>query len=82
MTDNPSGKPETFEASLSRLEQIVAQLERGDLALEESLQLYEEAIAKARHCQGRLAEAESRIEVLTQEAHKVIEKAAGENGRR
>lgn len=75
-------KAESFEASLSRLEQIVTQLERGDLALEDSLRLYEEAIAKARHCQARLQEAESRIEVLTQEAQKVIGKAAGEGAGR
>ena len=66
---------ESFETALSRLEQIVGSLEKGDLSLEESLKLYEEGISRARFCQDRLEEAEAKIEVLSQDARKVLERA-------
>lgn len=53
-----------FESSLARLERIVRELERGDLPLEKSLQLFEEGVRLTRECQQRLSEAERRIEVL------------------
>jgi exodeoxyribonuclease VII small subunit len=67
---------ESFETALSRLEQIVGALEKGDLSLEDSLKLYEEGIARARFCQERLEEAESKIEVLSQDARRVLDRAA------
>lgn len=54
----------TFEASLEALEQIVQQLESGDLPLEKSLELFEQGIRLSRECQDRLSQAERRIEVL------------------
>jgi exodeoxyribonuclease VII small subunit len=54
----------TFEASLEALEQIVHELERGDLPLEKSLELFEQGIRLSRECQERLSQAERRIEVL------------------
>jgi exodeoxyribonuclease VII small subunit len=54
----------TFEASLEALEQIVAQLEDGDLPLEKSLELFEQGIRLSRECQDRLSQAERRIEIL------------------
>ena len=54
----------TFEASLEALEQIVRQLESGDLPLEKSLELFEQGIRLSRECQDRLSQAERRIEVL------------------
>lgn len=54
----------TFEASLEALEQIVRQLEDGDLPLEKSLELFEHGIRLSRECQERLSQAERRIEVL------------------
>ena len=54
----------TFEASLNELERIVKQLEDGDLALEESLKLFEDGVRLSRECRERLANAERRIEVL------------------
>ena len=53
-----------FEASLSRLEEIVTELEGGELPLEQSLKLFEEGIKLARICHARLEEAERKIEVL------------------
>ena len=57
----------TFEDSLARLEQIVGQLEAGKLPLEESLKVFEEGVALARHCAKYLEEAERRIELLTKD---------------
>lgn len=57
-----------FESSLKELEQIVKQLEDGDLDLEESLKLFEEGVRLSRECRERLTNAERRIEVLMKEA--------------
>ena len=56
--------PKTFEASLEALEQIVHELESGDLPLEKSLELFEDGIRLSRQCQERLSQAERRIEIL------------------
>jgi exodeoxyribonuclease VII small subunit len=53
-----------FEAALSRLEDIVKELEAGDLPLEQSLKLFEEGIRLSRICNKRLADAERRVEIL------------------
>ncbi len=57
----------TFEECLTRLEQIVGQLEAGNLALEESLKIFEEGIGLARHCARYLEDAERRIEALARD---------------
>jgi exodeoxyribonuclease VII small subunit len=56
-----------FEDCLARLEQIVGQLEAGNLSLEESLKVFEEGVALSRHCTRYLDEAERRIELLTRD---------------
>jgi exodeoxyribonuclease VII small subunit len=53
-----------FEAALRELEQIVEQLEAGDLPLERSLELFEQGVSLSRACQKRLDEAERRVEIL------------------
>jgi exodeoxyribonuclease VII small subunit len=53
-----------FEAALSRLEEIVAELESGELSLEQSLKLFEEGVKLARICNARLEEAERKVEIL------------------
>ena len=50
---NPQNK--TFEESMARLEQIVRAMERGDVALEESLKLFQEGTELVRSCQKRTA---------------------------
>ena len=57
-----------FEASLASLEKIVRELERGDLPLEKSLELFEQGVRLSRECQERLNQAERRIEVLLRDA--------------
>ena len=56
-----------FEECLARLEQIVAALESGNLPLEESLKVFEEGVALARHCGRYLEDAERRIEMLAKD---------------
>jgi exodeoxyribonuclease VII small subunit len=63
MTD-PSIKD--FEAAIAELETIVKRLEEGDLALEQSLALYERGVQLSRFCHARLEEAEHRIEILNE----------------
>lgn len=75
MSAGKEEEKESFETALSRLEKIVGSLEKGDLSLEESLKLYEEGIARARFCQERLEEAEAKIEVLSQDARKVLDRS-------
>lgn len=62
--ENGKEQGRTFEASLEALEQIVRQLEDGDLPLEKSLELFEQGIRLSRECQERLSQAERRIEIL------------------
>jgi exodeoxyribonuclease VII small subunit len=54
-----------FEKALDELEQIVRRLERGEVPLEESIQIYERGEALKRHCESLLKRAEARIEKIT-----------------
>ena len=51
----------TFEQSLTRLEQIVKQLEQGDAPLAESLGLFEEGAGLVRACEKMLNEAQQKV---------------------
>lgn len=55
----------SFEQALKELEGIVSRLERGDVALEESITIYERGEALRGHCDRVLKQAEARIEKLT-----------------
>jgi exodeoxyribonuclease VII small subunit len=57
-----------FEAALARLEELVKELEQGDLPLEQSLKLFEEGIKLSRICNRRLEDAERRVELLLKDA--------------
>lgn len=54
----------TFEDAMTRLEEIVAQLENGGQTLNESLRLFEEGIKLARECSRQLTEAKGKLEQL------------------
>ena len=54
----------TFEESLKKLEVIVDQLERGDLALEESIKLFEEGVNLSNACKKELETAEGKVQLL------------------
>lgn len=53
-----------FEKKLTRLEEIVAKMEKGDLTLEDSLKLFEEGVQLSRECNVKLNEAEAKIKQL------------------
>lgn len=53
-----------FETALTRLEEIVSELESGELPLEQSLKLFEEGVKLARICNARLEQAERKVEIL------------------
>ncbi|NOT11815.1 MAG: exodeoxyribonuclease VII small subunit [Methylococcaceae bacterium] len=53
-----------FEDSLAELEQLVTQLEQGDISLEESLKFFERGVNLTRICQKALQEAEQKVQIL------------------
>ena len=59
---NPQNK--TFEESMARLEQIVRAMERGDVALEESLKLFQEGTELVRRCQKLLDDAQLQVKKI------------------
>lgn len=56
-----------FEDALNRLEEIVEELEKGDLPLEETIKKFEEGINLCKFCRRKLEEAELKIEKLMEE---------------
>ncbi len=58
-------KPIHFEKSMTELQDIVMQLEQGELSLEDSLKQFEKGITIARKCQDILNQAEHKIELLS-----------------
>ncbi len=61
-----------FEASLARLEELVDQMEEGDLTLEESLKAFEAGVKLTRECQQALQAAEQKVEVLMRQNDELI----------
>ncbi len=55
---------ETFEQSMQRLEQIVRAMERGDVALEESLKLFQEGTELVRSCGKILEDAQLQVKKI------------------
>lgn len=64
---NQSNK--TFEENMGRLEQIVRAMERGDVALEESLKLFQEGTELVRSCGKLLDEAELQVKKIMTDAN-------------
>ena len=54
----------TFEEAMAALESVVTQLERGEVALEQSIALYERGAALKAHCAAKLAKAEEKVELI------------------
>ena len=59
---NPQNK--TYEESMARLEQIVRAMERGDVALDESLKLFQEGTELVRSCQKLLDDAQLQVKKI------------------
>jgi exodeoxyribonuclease VII small subunit len=66
----PSDEP-GFDQVLTRLREIVARLESGELSLEQALAVYEDGVQLARRGHDLLASAEKRVEILVQVGGKV-----------
>jgi exodeoxyribonuclease VII small subunit len=64
----PKKTAETFESALERIEQIAAQMENGDLPLDQLVVVYEEGLRLVRFCSQRLEEAEKRLQTITRDA--------------
>jgi exodeoxyribonuclease VII small subunit len=64
MSDTPVSEM-TFEEALSALEQVVSQLERGEVALDQSIQLYERGAELRKRCEDELRKAEEKVAALT-----------------
>jgi exodeoxyribonuclease VII small subunit len=62
----------SFEAALRELESIVTSLERGDVALEESITIYERGDALKKRCEALLSQAEERVEKIRAAEGKAI----------
>lgn len=66
MTEKPIEKM-SFEEALAALEQVVGQLEGGQVPLEQSIALYERGDALKKHCEARLGEAELKVRKIVAE---------------
>lgn len=66
-------KPVKFEEAIEKLEGFIAQLEQGEVPLDESLKLFEEGMELAKWCESRLTEVEGRIETLTKSGSILME---------
>jgi len=60
--------PQSFEAGLQMLENIVKEMESGDLLLERALELFERGVKLSETCRKQLEAAESRVEILIRRA--------------
>lgn len=64
MTDRPIAEL-SFEEAMKELESVVSQLERGDVALEESIRLYQRGADLKKRCEAKLKEAEEKVAAIT-----------------
>lgn len=55
----------TFEQAMAELEKVLGMLERGDVALDESIALYERGAALKKRCDAKLKEAEEKVAAIT-----------------
>jgi exodeoxyribonuclease VII small subunit len=62
----------SFEEAMAALEAVVGQLERGDVALEQSIALYERGAALKAHCAGKLKDAEEKVELIRAQEGRAI----------
>ena len=63
-TERPVVESLSFEQALAELERIVSDLERGDVPLDRSIEIYERGEALKKHCEKLLKAAEDRIEKI------------------
>ncbi|MHB1331396.1 MAG: exodeoxyribonuclease VII small subunit [Sulfuriferula sp.] len=64
MTRKSSTQPQSFETAMAELERIVADMESGQLALQQSLAAYQRGAELLQFCQQALADAQQQVQVL------------------
>ncbi len=67
MTETPPSEM-TFEQAMKEVGQVVGRLERGDVALDESITLYERGAKLKKRCEEKLKEAEEKVAAITLDA--------------
>lgn len=60
----PAGQPASFEDAMAELEQLVAQMEAGELPLEASVAAYKRGSELVKFCGGQLDKVESQVKIL------------------
>jgi exodeoxyribonuclease VII small subunit len=75
----PGDPAPSFEKALAELERIVAQMESGNLSLEQSLAAHKRGLELARFCQGKLEAAQQQVKVLEGDVLKPLAAAADSN---
>ena len=68
MSSSRPKKDRSFEEALARLEEIVAEIESEELGLERQFELFQEGMALARFCDGKLTDVQKSVEVVLKEA--------------
>ena len=71
MSEAKTDETPPFEKGLERLEAVVKELDGGDLPLERAIELFEKGTAMAETCRAQLAEAETKVEILTKRGSRV-----------
>lgn len=71
MTDKPVTEL-SFEEAMAALEQVVGQLERGDVALDASIALYQRGAELKAHCEAKLKAAEEKVDLIRQQEGRAI----------
>lgn len=70
---NAIEKGMTFEAALRRLDEIVRQLEKGDVPLAVSLELFEEGTRLSKYCEDALKQAEQKVSILVKQVDGTVQ---------
>lgn len=66
-------KEESFETKMQALEQIVSDLEKGDLNLDDSVKKFEQGMKISKECSKMLEETEKRITILLNDENEIVE---------
>jgi len=72
-------KKKTFEAALKELEEIVKQMESGDLCLEDAVKKYEAGMKQSKFCLDLLDKTEKKISLLTKDSEGNVKEVPFEN---
>lgn len=77
---NKNSQELKFEEAIADLQQVVEQLESGDLSLEDSLAAFEKGVGLVRYCNKKLSEIEQKVELLVKDKEGRLQLKAFGNG--